>query len=543
MTFRARLSFWKYNFLSISNELIHKSNLHPMKKILSNLFFSAVITLGCAESMMAANSHFATGDLVLSFQKVGSTNTVYVDLGNAAKIYRGTAAGAADGVNQINFIDLNAKLNTAFSPTVNGGWKTDPEIYAGLAGVAVNESLSNTILDGDSYRTLYVSAARNRVGTIGTADSSAWTVAATGSSTSAAADILAQNNIFADSNSFNGYDAQIIISPTSISRIDDNQPITTYQGANYQGTAFSVFAGGIQQVGAVGTFGTFGAAGEVEFALDLYRIIGKDNATTAANGQVAGILRSGSYEGTVTVGSNGMVSFIAQDATLVVAPSITTQAIASTINNGASATFSVVAAGTSPTFQWYTGMSGDTAGLIVGATSATYTTLNLTVSTSYWVRVHNSAGDANSTAVIATVRSLYDSWMNGFPSITASANQLPSADPDKDGVTNLLESVLDGNPTISSTAILPILNITATDFIFSFKRRDDSENSTTLIFQYSTDLINWTSLPIGSSGGVTGNAILVVNENSTNPDTISVTLPKTVAASGKLYARLKLSAP
>ena len=253
-------------------------------------------------SATAANAFYNAGDLMLTFQKVGSTNTVYVDLGNAALLYRGTAAGAADGVNRVNFMDLSSTLASAFGPA----WASDTAIYSSLAGVAVNESLSNTVVDGDSYRTLYVSAARNNIGIIGTADSSAWTVATSSSSTSAAGDILTQNNVLGTYT-----EVAQTVSLTDISKIDDKQPITTFQGSNIQGTAFSVFAGGIQQVGTAASFGTFGVAGEVEFALDLYRIIGKDNSTTVANGQVAGSLRSGSYEGTVTVGSNGMVSFVA----------------------------------------------------------------------------------------------------------------------------------------------------------------------------------------------------------------------------------------
>ncbi len=45
-----------------------------------------------------------------------------------------------------------------------------------------------------------------------------------------------------------------------------------------------------------------------EFALDLYRILAKNTISS----QVAGDLRVGSYEGTVTINSSGQVSFIAQ---------------------------------------------------------------------------------------------------------------------------------------------------------------------------------------------------------------------------------------
>ncbi len=44
-------------------------------------------------------------------------------------------------------------------------------------------------------------------------------------------------------------------------------------GGFLQGAAFNAFQGGVQQQGGALAFGTFGPAGQVEFALDLYRIL------------------------------------------------------------------------------------------------------------------------------------------------------------------------------------------------------------------------------------------------------------------------------
>lgn len=60
---------------------------------------------------------------------------------------------------------------------------------------------------------------------------------------------------------------------------------------------------------------------------------------------------------------------------------------------------SVVTTGTTPqTFQWYLGASGNTATPIGGAT-ASWIVVNPASTTSYWVRVTNSCGSANSAAV------------------------------------------------------------------------------------------------------------------------------------------------
>ncbi|HYM75014.1 MAG TPA: SBBP repeat-containing protein [Candidatus Dormibacteraeota bacterium] len=93
--------------------------------------------------------------------------------------------------------------------------------------------------------------------------------------------------------------------------------------------------------------------------------------------------------------------------TVTTAPSITTQPQSQTINSGQTATMTVVASGSGTlTYQWYVGTSGVTANPISGATASSYTTPALTATTSYWVRVANSAGHADSNTTTITVNTL-----------------------------------------------------------------------------------------------------------------------------------------
>lgn len=269
-----------------------------MKNIFTRKALLAALVPLLATSAHAANSFYAPGDLVLYFQKEGSTNTVYANLGNAATLYRGTSAGAAGGTNQLNIIDLNATLTSAFG----AAWASDSGIYAGMAGVWGTSGTSSVLQNGDPHRTLYVSASRNGVGNIGEANSTGYDFTFSGNTamTTAASAIATQNNVFE-----NNYDVQATVSLTSVSGIDEANP---FLAPGIQGNAFNnTFAGGVQQQGQTGSFGTFGEAGQVEFALDLYRILARNNVA----GQVAGEERVGSYEGTVTVDTNGIVSFIA----------------------------------------------------------------------------------------------------------------------------------------------------------------------------------------------------------------------------------------
>jgi hypothetical protein len=267
-----------------------------MKHSLKNhVLLCALPSILTAIPAAAANSFYAAGDLVLFFQQAGGTNTVYANLGNAANLYRGTAAGATDGANHVNFLNLSTTLSTAFGAS----WGSDPSLYAGMAGVYSTNNTNSIIVDGDPARTLYVSAARQSVGTVGEASSSGYSVNTNSGMTSGATGIVQQNNAFAAL-----YDNAVVISPTSESAIDDMNP---FSSPGIQGTAMNIFAGGIQQQGSASTFGYFDEAGDTEFALDLYRILGKNGITD----QVEGDLRSGSYEGTITIGTNGMVSFLA----------------------------------------------------------------------------------------------------------------------------------------------------------------------------------------------------------------------------------------
>lgn len=143
----------------------------------------------------------------------------------------------------------------------------------------------------------------------------------------------------------------------------------------------------------------------------------------------------------------------------------------------------------------------------------------------------------------ATQSTPFQTWALTFPALDTEAKRLPTADPDNDGLTNLIEFVLNGNPGLSDSAIAPTLNAAGSDLVFSFNRRDDSEAGSTLLFQYGSDLVGWTDVAIGATGGTVGSAAIVIGENAAAADAIGITLPKSVAPSGKLFGRLKVSQP
>ncbi len=136
----------------------------------------------------------------------------------------------------------------------------------------------------------------------------------------------------------------------------------------------------------------------------------------------------------------------------------------------------------------------------------------------------------------------YDTW--------ASANGLSGANaawnvdgPDQDGVLNVLEYILGGNPLASDPGILPDAAVTGTHFVFTFNRSDDSETDTTLNFQWGTDLQAWNNVAVGATNSTTGNVTVTVAENGGDPDTITVQVPRSNAPGGKLFGRLNATKP
>lgn len=137
----------------------------------------------------------------------------------------------------------------------------------------------------------------------------------------------------------------------------------------------------------------------------------------------------------------------------------------------------------------------------------------------------------------------YDTWA-GDKGLTEGVNDGLTDDPDNDGVENLLEFYLNGNPLVSDPSGLPAQALDATYLTLTFSRRDDAEaDVATQEVQYGSTLSGWTGVTIGAvSSGPDGNGVIVtVSENSDAPDTITVQIPRALAPGGKLFGRLKVT--
>lgn len=257
---------------------------------------AAIATGMTVAPAMAQNPVYTPGDLVMGFQLrsgTGSDQTVLVRLPDTASFFR-------DGIGiQLNIANVGTLLDSTFG--LGSGntleWYENPNLYFGLVGTWSSTNPSSTLQNGDPERTIYISKSRTSVGTEGLANSTIANVSSNTNMNTAGNNIVALQNTL-ETGSITG----TLVKPTADANTWEN--FTPFTGAN-QGSAFGAFTGGIQQAFGTGSYGTF-SFGSVEGALDLYRF----QAANDVPGQFGegGALRTGSYEGTVTIDQTGSIS-------------------------------------------------------------------------------------------------------------------------------------------------------------------------------------------------------------------------------------------
>jgi Carbohydrate esterase, sialic acid-specific acetylesterase len=165
-------------------------------------------------------------------------------------------------------------------------------------------------------------------------------------------------------------------------------------------------------------------------------------------------------------------------------------------------------------------------------TSFTDTTANNGTLYFYVVSATNTAETLVSNQVNATACS-YMSWAS-TQRFSAGVNDGPLDDPDRDGISNLLEFTLAGEPMVSTQKNLPRLLRENGSWVFKYDRSDSSlAAGISQIVEYGSNLTGWTQvlIPTTSSG--------MVEITPAKPsDHVKVTIPN---LGSKKFARLKVS--
>jgi autotransporter-associated beta strand protein len=145
------------------------------------------------------------------------------------------------------------------------------------------------------------------------------------------------------------------------------------------------------------------------------------------------------------------------------------------------------------------------------------------------------AGNSLVLQYSAGIADPYQPWADSFDVVDKSKG----GDPDHDGISNLMEFVLNGDPSVSDAATLPTMAVTSEDFTFSYVRREDS-NLVDQAAQYGSDLVGWTDVVIPAATGTTnvGVSTVTVGVPAGGTQTVTVTIPSSVSVGGKIFARL-----
>lgn len=152
--------------------------------------------------------------------------------------------------------------------------------------------------------------------------------------------------------------------------------------------------------------------------------------------------------------------------------------------------------------------------------------------------------DAFAGTGVVQVGDVTQSPYESFEAANGIVGAGPSADSDGDGIPNGIEFVLgtDSDPTSpasNSNADLPTSEVDDDDLIFVFRRTDDSIDADPFV-EYGSDLVGWTR----ANDGDNGISITTVDDfYAAGIAQVTVRIPRTLATSDRLFARLRVDIP
>ena len=219
------------------------------------------------------------------------------------------------------------------------------------------------------------------------------------------------------------------------------------------------------------------------------------------------------------------------------APAITTQPTNQTLSAGDTLTLIAAASGSpTPSYQWFKTVGAVTEP-IAGATGATYSVGPVTTADAggYHVVATNAVGSATSDTVTVTVGSAstpFQTWASA-KGLTVGVNDGATQDPDGDGVVNLVEFALGGDPLAGSSAPAPVVARSGANLTFTYDVEVAATAQFSVVAESTPDLATWTPVVHGAGG-----ASISTTPLDGDTDRVVVTVP---ATGPRLFIRLHVT--
>ena len=181
-----------------------------------------------------------------------------------------------------------------------------------------------------------------------------------------------------------------------------------------------------------------------------------------------------------------------------------------------------------------TGQSTNGTTWVAGVNYVRFQSVKVNISGNITMSVTNAVGPFDSRVgfngfqlipVTAPTGNDYDTWISNYPSITAPADKLSTADPDGDGLTNQQEYAFGLIPSSGSSVNPVTVPLDKTTGTFTYTRRETPLiTGLTYSVQTSTDLATWTT-DATATQTVTGTASGVQTVQVTLSGAIPITAP------------------
>ena len=127
------------------------------------------------------------------------------------------------------------------------------------------------------------------------------------------------------------------------------------------------------------------------------------------------------------------------------------------------------------------------------------------------------------TIAVNEAASGFDSWASGFSLVSS----IETGDDDNDGIENVLEYILGGDPTAADLSIIPNGATNGANYELTFTRSDDSETDATTTVQFGSDLTAFptTTETVPAASGTVGSVTFTIVENDDGDDDVTASIP------------------